>query len=534
MQRRDFIKTSLSVVALSSLPAKSLAQGTQWISNNLTDDWPIARISDNENNSLDFNGDNIDRPHDILWNIDGHIAKRGGEPAVSEEVDVVVVGGGAAGLSAAYNLRDKNTVLLEMDTRLGGNSKGELYKGSCTSIGAAYFVNPSKNSNLGRLFTDLNIWNDGRVESSDHTTVYYKNQFTSPFWRGATDRSAKADFDRVFKRISEMGNDASIEANMNALDAMTFDAWLEKEFGTVHPHLREYFQLYGWSSFCGSTDELSAYQFLGFISSEMGSLIAFPGGNSYVAQKMAVKIRREKGQNSIRSGCIVLRVETVGDSVTVLFEDLMGELRKIRAKHVIMACPKFVAKRLLPELSADQAGAIGKLMYRAYLVGNIYTKKPIQSPSYELYCLKGVVPDSPTSARRGDRNFTDICFGTWAQSENVQHSALTVYQGIAWDGARQFLFNPASHDKYKDRYLNDILPVLSSFNLTKDDIHGIRMTRWGHALPIARAGLIAEGVVQKASESIANRIHFANQDNWANPCFETSLAGAIQAAEQVK
>lgn len=538
MQRRDFLKTSLSVAALSSLPASSLAKGSEWVNDQLTDDWPIARLKDSENNSIDFNGDDINRPHDAFWNIDGYIEKKGGEPkSFSEDLDVVIVGGGIAGLSTAYYLRDKQIALLEMDFKLGGNSKGEQYKNSVYSTGAAYLVEPDQTAPLGSLLTELGIWDKARRESSDHTTVLYNNKFTSPFWKGATDKAAADNFNKVFKRLAEIGAEADFDYNgelAKSVDHLNFEQWLTKEFGDVHKHLLEYFQLYGWSSFCGSTDELSAYQYLGFICAETGTLMAYPGGNAYVAHKMAQRIRKEAGDKSLRAGSIVLRVTTEGDSAVILYEDAMGALKKIRAKQVVMACQKFVAKRLLPQMPKDQADAITMLPYRAYLVGNILTKKNFQSPSYELYCLKGQVPPSPTPMKRGDRSFTDICFGTWAQEEKVDHSVLTLYHGIPYDGARQFLFNPASHDKYKAKYLQDVEPILQTMNLGMNDVHGIRLTRWGHALPLSRAGLIQDGLPQKASESINGIIHFANQDNWMNPCFETAHHCAIEVATKIK
>jgi len=537
MQRRDFLKSTVTIAALSSLPAKSLAKGSQWVSDKMTDDWPIARLSAAQSSSLDFNGDNIDRPHDILWNIDGYLEKKGGEPAVTEELDVVIVGGGIAGLSSAYYLRDKKMALLEQDTRLGGNSKGELYKDACYSIGAAYLCEPSEGSDLDTLLKDLGIADKARTEHGDDTSVFYNRKFNKPFWDGVTAPDAKEDFRKFHKRMKEIFNEADFSFDgdfAKTTDTLTMEEWVAKEFGSMHPHVMEYLQLYGWSSFCGSTDELSAFQYLGFISAETGALLAFPGGNSYVAHKMAQKIRKDAGEKSLRSGCMVMRVKTEGDSVTVVYEDALGVIKKIRARHVVMACPKFVARRLIPEMNAEQAHTIQFLPYRAYLVGNIFTKKPIQSPSYELYCLAGKVPPSPTPAKRGDRSFTDICFGTWAQQEQTEHSVLTLYHGLPYDGARQFLFYPGSHDKYKGKYLTDIEPVLSALNLTSNDIHGIRLTRWGHAVPLSRKGMIVDGTAKFAATPVGSRIHFANQDNWMTPCFESAHQAALEVAAIVK
>lgn len=532
MKRRDFIKSAISAAALTSVPAKSLAKGSSWLSTTLSDDWPIARLSDYESSSSDFNGDNINRPHDLLWNIDDYLDKKGGEPPVTEDLDVVIVGGGIAGLSSAYYLRDKKIALLEQDHRLGGNSKGELYKDVAYSIGAAYLCEPSPDSPERWLLNDLNIFDKARRESSSETSVFFNRRFKSPFWNGASDPSSQQDFIKFHNRLREIYNEADLGYESGFArenDGISAEDWLQKEFGDIHPHIKEYMQLYAWSSFCGSIDELSAFQFLGFIGPETGSLMAFPGGNSYIAQKMAQKIRQSAGEKSLRSNCMVLRVKTEGDSVVVLYEDGMGVLKKIRAKHVIMSCPKFVAKRLIPEMDSEQARAIEHLPYRAYVVANILTQQTIQSPSYELYCLQGKVPPAPTALKKGDRSFTDICFGSWAQQDQTQHGVLTLYHGLAFDGARQFLFSPSSHDKHRNAYLNDVEPILSAMNLSTNDILGIRLTRWGHALPLSRKGLLNEGHAQAASAPIRNRILFANQDNWMNPSFEVAHQAALEA-----
>jgi len=50
--------------------------------------------------------------------------------------DVVIVGAGLSGLSAAYNLKDKNIIILEKDSRVGGRIYDKTYKGINYSMGA--------------------------------------------------------------------------------------------------------------------------------------------------------------------------------------------------------------------------------------------------------------------------------------------------------------------------------------------------------------------------------------------------------------
>jgi hypothetical protein len=118
--------------------------------------------------------------------------------------------------------------------------------------------------------------------------------------------------------------------------------------------------------------------------------------------------------------------------------------------------------------------------------------------------------------------------------QKSSHGVLSVYHGMAYDGARQFLFSPGSHDKYRERILNEVEPIMTGIGLNKQHILGVRLTRWGHSLPVAQQGLLKSGIAEASHQPVGNRIFFANQDNWANPCFETGFAEAKKAAEQVR
>lgn len=534
MKRRTFIQHTLAIAAVTGLPTQALSQISRRSYSLTHNDMPISSVDKNSSWSNTYNGDNMDRPHDLLWDIPGYLRNKNITNAPTEELDYVVVGGGISGLCAAYYLRGKRFALLEQDPQLGGNSKGEVFNHSTYSIGAAYLSQPSLNSHLGNILTDLNIWDQARVESGQDTQVFYNNLFQTPFWRGKTSNN-DPQFKKVHDRFVEMAQSADFsyegELAKNA-DSISAEAWLTNEFGDLHPHIKEYLQLYGWSSFCGSLDELSAFQYLGFITSETGKLMAFPGGNSYIAHKMVENIRAHNPQNPLRSNSIVLDVQTTTGGVRVIYEDAMGTLRIINAKHAIIACPKYVAKSIIPEMTRERQRAIQFLPYRAYLVGNVITKKQFTAPSYELYCLTGNPPPSPTPSKPGGRSFSDICFGTWAQNDTPENSVLTLYQGIAYD-ARQFLSTPHSHDKHRDQYFAEVTPILNALGLTSDDILGLRLSRWGHALPLAGVAMINNGIHKVISESIGGVIHFANQDNWMNPCFESAHEAAREAVDKI-
>ena len=69
--------------------------------------------------------------------------------------DVVVVGGGIAGLTAAWELRDLDTVVLEAEERVGGRIKSFQRGPHWVSVGAHMF--PGEGSFLWRRLGELGL-----------------------------------------------------------------------------------------------------------------------------------------------------------------------------------------------------------------------------------------------------------------------------------------------------------------------------------------------------------------------------------------
>lgn len=538
--RRTFLQTSAVIGAGAVLPRVSLGlpRRAPFQSRPKSAD-PIARA--NEPSTADFTGDDINRPHDILWDRDNYLKSRGGRPKPTERQAVVVVGGGMAGLFSAYHLLADKPVLLEQDFRFGGNSKGEVYGDALYSIGAAY-VSSANEGSLKDALDTIGIFD--QLKHDEATVVNFKNQLLNDFWNGSTDSAKAQQFLQVFNKLKEINenhfpdipwtSDSSLsKQDLAALDNITFEQWLENEFGDVHPHIKEYFQLYAWSSMVGSIDEISAAQMLNFVASEVDGLYTMPGGNAPIAQALMRYLRDNLPENSLRSGCFVIDVRETANGVEVCYEDGERNLKTILCDHCVVASPKFVAKHIVTGMPADQVRAMQSLVYRGYLVSNVILNENFQAPSYELYCLEGSVPESPRAMTPPKRVFTDLCFSGWA-SDSTGPSVLTIYKAMPYDGARQFLFSPTAHDKYK-RQIESALPgLLRSLNISPKAVEGIRMTRWGHSLPVAQKGLIASGVLETISRPIGKRIHLVGQDNWANPCIETAEATAFEAAERIQ
>ena len=551
--RRQFIKSSsfASFVLGYAVNSKAttgllMSQAPSKTADENANDNPIQNVKYSESSSLDFNGDNINRPHDILWNIDGYVAKKGGIPAPTKSTSVVVAGGGMAGLLSAYHLQAQKPMLLEQDPVFGGNSKGENFDGSFYSIGAAYVTIPDEGSDIDVFFKETGISEKLKLESDTETSVNFKNALMRDFWKGASDPENAEQFVKVEEEMRRIYNDAYPDIpwtedsaisyeELCKLDAITFEQWLTNTFGEVHPHVLEYFQAYCWSSFGGSIDEISAAQALNFVTAEVDGVLALPGGNSYITSVVHQTLKNNLPEGHVLSGAFVLRIEEKADGkVWVTYESKEGQLVTIEADYVVCAFPKFVAERVIVNIEEERVKAIQDLMWRGYIVTNVIMDSAIKSPGFDVFTLNGKMQPSPTPLNPPKKYMTDVCFGTWAQNDEVNHSVLTMYRPLPFEGARQFLFNPMSHQKHLIQSQNEIAEFCKAVNIDASKIKGYRLTRWGHSLPLANKGTIANGTVEKLIKPINDKIFFANQDNWVNPAFECAFTEALTVAQKIE
>jgi len=549
MYRRSFLKKTGAIsIGAYTLSHTAIVQSETLTTNDaqpLSVDSPIQTINSSQVQSFEFNGDDINRTHEILWNIDGYLQKKGGVPKPTQFSQYVVAGGGVSGLLSTYFLETDSVYLLEQADRFGGNSKGEKIKDSEYSIGAAYVTIPDENSDIDLFYKKIGVSEFFRLEADADTKTKFNNVLIADFWKGVTDPQNAQDFVRVANELRRVYNESYPDipwtsdsalsyAELCRLDSISFQTWLNHTFGSVHPHVLEYFQKYCWSSFGGSIDELSAAQVLNFVTAEVDGVITLPGGNARIAECLYKQIKSKLKSDQVQSGAIVIKVEIQPNGkVWVVYENRNRELVTIECEKVICAFPKFIAERVVQQLPQKQFDMIQKVVYRGYCVSNVIFDRSIRSPGFDVFDLDDQVSTRPTAMTPPQSYLTDICFGSWAQQDQVQNSVWTLYRPLPFDGARQFLFNPSAHDKHLKKTQAELSQFMSDLNLEARGILGYRLTRWGHSLPLAQTGAIAGGMVDVIKAPIQNKIYFVNQDNWLNPAFECAFTEALKVTREL-
>jgi phytoene dehydrogenase-like protein len=332
----------------------------------------------------------------------GHRLRQGGfpPPSVTEETAIVIAGGGIAGLAAGWTLAEagfRNFRLLELEDRVGGNSRSGRNAVSAYPLGAHYLPIPNREAGAVRHLLRRAGALTGEAEGAP---VYDPYQLCGDLqerllWRGRwqegliprTGLTARDQADleafhaamEAFKaRVGADGRPAfatpvaysSRDADLLALDRIGFGDWLRAQ-GWGSPVLHAYLRYCTRDDYGCEPGQVSAWAGIHYFAGRRGwaagadgdNVLTWPEGNDRLARFMAAAFPA-----SIRSGRIVHRVARDGEAVLVdSFDVAAGRTVRTRAAAAILAMPHFVAARVAPGLVPRSTS----LSYAPWLVANV-------------------------------------------------------------------------------------------------------------------------------------------------------------------
>lgn len=459
-------------------------------------------------------GDRFEQCHELR---DGDPFPHGGR---TENVDVAVVGGGVSGLMAAQRLQKKHdVVVLEKDPRAGGNSKSCNWNGLEYPLGALYYSPPTPEINA--LFTEIGLTPQTIPGSSETLLIggqYIPNIMGDgisqlPF-PPATRQAFKDAWD-LFASFNDSPDAPQVPvdtstAKARELDAFTFQQYCRDK--NMHPEVMKLVDQYVRSCWGVGSETVSAFAGINFLSAAFAPLCAFPGGNAAIASALIKNL----GQR-VRTGCFVDKVTQEDGKVRIDYiKD--GDPQTIFARQVIMATPKHITRRAIPDLPEKLANAMSTVRYGAYLVGEVFMKQPLADEGFDI-----LVPD---------RWYTDLCIADWmASNGHPSPSRQTVVTASipmgGHDGRVALLRTP--HDAFEVKLLNELD---KDFTGIRDNVLGVQFARYGHPMVTPYPGYI-NNVTPVFSEAFGN-IRFANSDAHGLACMESAFSSAMRAADDVE
>lgn len=475
----------------------------------------------------------------------------GGPPAPDEDVDIAIVGGGLSGLGLAYLLREREPVVFELQDRFGGVSKGEEWRGTRYSMGGAYFIAPDEGSWLARLYQDLGLDRVQRTSPGGDDPVEIGGVVREDFWTGAglspEDRLAFERYARLVQHHAEVYPDIPlVEGRDNdwilALDGRSLKVDIEERLGVPVPRLLAAgIQGYCYSSFDAGWESISAAAGWNFLAAEEYGRWVCPGGNAWVTdvlwQRLANQYAAAGHLDRLRPATTVVQVDVGGDGrALVTYRATTGDFRTLRARRAVLCCSKHIAKYVIKGLQQNDTpkhDAMQQVYTHPYIVANVLLDAPVALDFYDLFLLgEGGFPQTEAQIEADPRPI-DLIAGHFAQGAGQPSSVLTFYWPLPVSTAVFPLLADASHGEYARRLAPHLRRALSLLGLEREQVRAVRMTRWGHSMPIAKPRFLVDGVPAELQRPYRGSVFFVNQDNWALPAFETCLLEAQAMAPRI-
>jgi oxygen-dependent protoporphyrinogen oxidase len=444
---------------------------------------------------------------------------------VVEERDVVIVGGGIAGLTAATQLHDLSPLLLEAEDRVGGRILSQQRGDLALSVGAHMF--PPPDSVVGRMVAELglevlpitgsmlNVFSGGRLVRDRRPELL---PFLLPLPLGARVSFARAglrlkrDAARYMQLIEPRPGETEADVRLRALRHRgdeTFAAFL----GDVHPEAFRIFRAVANRSLAEpheiSQSAMAALFGHVWDTGDLGRNMR--GGSGRLPEAIGASLG-----SAVRLGARAREVALDGAGVRVRFEDDAGS-GEVRARAAVIAVPAPHVPGLLRDLATDTAEAVGRVTFGPMVVLSILTGETEPMPWDDLYSI--LTPDASFNMFFNHANFLR------SANEPKRGNVLMVYAG----GGRARALLGQEDDAVRGRFLDDLDRL---FPEVRPLIAETMVKQWTYAGPFAAPG---RWRAQAALEQgVGGRIFFAG--DWVSEfvSMETAARTGVDAAAAVR
>lgn len=460
--------------------------------------------------------------------------------------DVLVVGGGVAGLSAARALqaRGVDVRLLELEEGAGGNSRSVQIQGHVAPMGAHYLPVPGdaarevrgllESLGLARFTLGRWVYEDRHLCHSPQERLFFEGAWHEGLLPPAEPGSETAQQYRVFAQaVAEAQRtlgfavpttQAAWTAEHAVLDGITFSSWLHQR-GLHDARLRWYLDYCCRDDYGAGVDTVSAWAGLHYFASRHGfhvgsgdaeteAVLTWPEGNAWLTRAMAQPLG---GQ--IEAGQVVQRVRVGREGVEVLSWDVQRDApRRWQARAVVMAAPLFVAARLLE--APPQALREAVQPRAPWLVANLLVRRaPLQRLG---------APPSWDNVVYGSRSLGYVDAAHQRLDGQVGGAkVLSLYWALP-PGERAALYS-APAERWRDAVIAELARVHPD---VPSLVTEVVLARHGHAMAVPVPG--ARGSLALAAlRRGMPRLAFAHADLSAYSVFEEAYTAGVSAARQL-
>lgn len=489
----------------------------------------------------------------------GHLLRDGMKKTVSsdayEDVAVTIVGGGIAGLAAAWRFQRagfSDFVLAELETNPGGTARGGSRNGFKFPWGAHYIPVPMpENKALIQLLSEMEViealTEDGRPVVSEQflcrepeERVYNERQWEQGLYprQGASAKDLqqlaafREEMDRWAERRDAQGRrmfaipmaSGSDDEVVRKLDQISMEDWLD-ERGWDSPRLRWLVDYSCRDDYGLPPSRVSAWAGVFYFAAriagkgqESQEVITWPEGNGRVVDFLKGCVDKQ-----IRTGLGVYEVKAGSDTKQSRVAALDTKTMKtvgFRSDHVVFAAPQMMAKYVIDGFTASGRDCSG-FRYGSWLVANVHVKDRPANQGFPM-AWDNVIRDSRSLGYVTATHQSGVDYGP---------TVLTWYYPFADVDAvitRKQMMNLKWAD-WADVVLTDLRRAHPDIDalVTRVDI-----MCWGHAMVQPLPGFVWSPDREQASRPIGP-IHFAGTDLSGVALLEEAVFHGVRAAEEI-
>jgi monoamine oxidase len=428
-------------------------------------------------------------------------------PPVSARHDVVIVGGGVSGLTAAHLLRHHDFLLLEKEPHWGGNAYLMEYQGNAYASGAAF---TSKNEIAYQFSQSLGL-QPLPIDNWDGSII--KGEFIADTWGEGIDKLPySASVREGFKKFRKEMLAIDMKKRSKELYAVPFADFLKP----YPEEVKLWWDTYGPSNWGAASEDTAAAIGIYEVHEIAGEQrrddrCTWAGGLGAITKQLAAQLQPEF-PDRMQAGATTIAVVPSKSNVEVTY--MQGsQLKTVSAKAVIMATPKFITRRIVEGLPEKQSEAMHQMRYIPYPVVNLIFDKSVFNRGYDTWCP--------------GNTFTDFIVADWVVRNEPgyqqKYNIITCYTPMP-EQDRGYLLTEISARKVASNVLRDFQKLFPGSAVDPIEVH---IYRRGHPLFMSTPRLYTE--VQPLVRHPMDRVFFANTDS-EGPVSTTG--GGITAAQR--
>lgn len=446
-------------------------------------------------------------------------------PQKTTRVPLVIVGGGIAGLSAAWRLEKRgfrDFVLLELAAEPGGNSRSGHNEISAYPWAAHYIPVPgARNAPLvHELLSELGIYSNGRWEERDLCHTPQERLFLHGRWQDALepeiaatarDREQYKRFEALVQEFRATGRftiPMEAGATESPLDRLSFAQWMAAErFDS--PYLRWYLNYACRDDYGATAEATSAWAGIHYFASrepeDKGPLV-WPEGNGWVVHRLLEKVGR-----FVRTKSMVYSIRGEGARYRVTTEEV-----EYIADAVIYAAPLFLAPHIF-----EHPPRVSGFQYSPWLTANLTLDRPPKGA--EETAWDNVIYDSPALG---------YVVATHQSLRRFQESSVWTFYWAFASGdpnVNRRLLLDSGWDYWKERILEDLERAHPDI---RQCVSRVDIFRLGHAMVRPVPGFVF-GEERRRIAASTGRLLYAHSDVSGFSIFEEAQYRGVKAAEAV-